>query len=110
MRASRVLLALALLAPLRAQTNTAELSGVITDATGGVLRQVELTLQNETTGVHRTAHTDGRGRYLFSHLAPGEYSLTARLEGFQTVERRAIALTVGREAVLDLTLAVGPVT
>src|SRR5260370_8654194 len=110
MRASRCFLTLVMVAPLLAQTNTAELSGVITDATGGVLRQVGLTLQNETTGARRSSHTDGRGYYLFSHLPPGEYSITAKLEGFQTAERRAIVLTVGREAVLDLTLRVGAVT
>src|SRR5260370_30905410 len=99
-----------MVAPLLAQTNPAELSGVITDATGGVLRQAGLTLQSEATGGRRSTHTDGRGYYLFSHLPPGEYAITAKLEGFQTAERRAIVLTVRREAVLDLTLSVGAVT
>jgi hypothetical protein len=114
MSAKRFVIAAAimLLAVLRmsAQSNSAELSGLITDTTGGVLREVELTLRNDIAGIQRVAHTDARGRYLFAHVPPGRYSLTARLEGFRTEERRAIILTVGREAVLDLTLAVGAVT
>src|SRR5712692_1023147 len=109
MRSSRALLGLALAIQLWAQTNTAEISGTMTDATGGVLRNVELTLQNETTGARRSAHTDERGNYLFSHLPPGGYQLTAKLEGFRTELRRGIVLTVGREAVLDMTLSLGEI-
>lgn len=91
------------------QANFAELSGTIKDATGGVVRGVELTLMHEATGGKRLVRTDDRGIYFLSHLAPGRYELVAKLSGFQTEKRQGIVLTVGREAVLDLVLTVGTV-
>ncbi|HET8548925.1 MAG TPA: carboxypeptidase regulatory-like domain-containing protein, partial [Bryobacteraceae bacterium] len=95
--------------PLCAQMNTAELVGTITDTSGGILRKVELVLHSDMTGSRRSSRTDANGRYVFSRVPPGEYELTARLEGFRTERRQGIQLTVGREAVLDLTLSVGAV-
>ncbi len=102
-------LALVALASALGQTTSAELTGAVKDVTGGALRKVELTLANTSTGTVRLAHTDDQGRYLISRLAPGEYELTAKLDGFQTDRHRGIVLTVGRAAVLDLTLSVGGV-
>jgi hypothetical protein len=105
---SSVLILIALLRAC-AQMNTAELSGTITDTSGGILRNVDLVLHSEMTGSRRVSRTDTNGRYLFSRIPPGEYELTARLEGFRAERRQGIQLTVGREAVLDLTLTVGTV-
>jgi hypothetical protein len=92
-----------------AQANFAELSGVVKDATGGVIRDAEISLLQLATGAKRSTASDEQGRYLLSRLAPGPYELTAKANGFQTERRQGITLTVGRLASLDLTLAVGSV-
>lgn len=92
-----------------AQT-TAELAGVVRDETGGVLPKVAIVATSAQTGAKRSTQTDERGFYRFSRLAPGEYEITAQLDGFQTERRRGLNLTVGREATLDLNLTVGAVT
>jgi hypothetical protein len=109
-RIRRGLAAVALVFPLSGQTNTAELAGVITDSSGGVLPRVELLLQSAATGSKRAGRTGDRGQYLFSRIPPGEYELIARREGFRSERRSGIVLTVGREAVLDLTMTVGAIT
>ncbi|MDX1980445.1 MAG: TonB-dependent receptor [Bryobacteraceae bacterium] len=94
---------------LLAQTNSAELAGVIVDQSGGAVERVNITLTNPATGVRRTSSTDGQGGYRFLRLAPGSYELTASMEGFRTERRDAVVLTVGQQATLNLTLTVGQV-
>ena len=100
-------LALAVALHAAAQINTAELSGTVTDQTGGVLRGAEVALTGEGTGMRRVTHTNQAGEYYFLHLAPGVYRLTAQMEGFAAETREGIELAVGRQAQLDFELHLG---
>lgn len=102
-----VVLSLAL--PVHAQTTGATLSGTVKDSSGAVLPGVTVVVTNTDTSGSRTVVTDRAGRFVASDLQPGPYSLKAALEGFTTVVRSGITLTVGRDAVADLELAVGAV-
>ncbi|OFV97502.1 MAG: hypothetical protein A3F68_03825 [Acidobacteria bacterium RIFCSPLOWO2_12_FULL_54_10] len=93
-----------------AQVTTGTILGTVKDSTGAVLPGAKVVLLNEETGISRTVETDAAGRYSALSLSLGNYRVTATLEGFQTVVRTGIVLTVGREAVVDLSLAVGAVT
>ena len=92
-----------------AQVNTADLIGTITDESGGVVRNVKVTLASQGTGTQRITHTNSAGRYNFEQLPPGLYRLTAQAVGFQTEVAPSVELTVGRRAELDLRLSVGEV-
>ena len=92
-----------------AQISTAELAGTITDESGGVIRNVEVTLTSANTAARRVTHTDASGRYNFEQLPPAGYRLTAQIEGFQTEVAPRIELTIGRKAFLDLRLKVGEI-
>ena len=91
------------------QVTTGTISGTIKDSTGAVLPGVKIVLLNQETGISRTVQSDGAGRYFASSLSLGRFEVTATLEGFQTVVRSGIVLTVGREAVVDLAMTVGAV-
>ncbi|MEZ5401683.1 MAG: carboxypeptidase regulatory-like domain-containing protein [Bryobacteraceae bacterium] len=95
-----------LLLPLAAlaQINTAELAGTLRDATGGVLRDAAVAVENAATGARRETRTGDAGQFRFVRLAPGDYTLTASATGFRTERREAIPLSVGRTAAIDLTL------
>jgi len=93
-----------------AQVNTATISGTVHDASGAVLPGVSVAIQNQDTGISRTVTTNEAGRYSAPALTLGNYQVTAELQGFQSQVRSGIALTVGREAVVDFTLAVGAVS
>src|SRR5207245_4689883 len=93
-----------------AQVNTATISGTVHDASGAVLPGVGVAIRNQDTGISRTVTTNETGRYSAPALGLGNYQVTAQLQGFQSQVRSGIALTVGREAVVDFTLAVGAVT
>jgi outer membrane receptor protein involved in Fe transport len=92
-----------------AQNVGGSLQGRVTDADGAGMPAVQVTVRNTATGATWELATDATGRYHILLLPPGEYEVRAALQGFQTVERRGIRLTVGHDAVLNLTLEVGRV-
>jgi hypothetical protein len=82
------------------------LRGSIKDA-GGVVPGVEVTLTNDATNISRTTSTNERGEYVFASVTPGTYSVKATLQGYKTIERRAIPIGTQQFITLDLTLEVG---
>ncbi len=97
---------LALSTGLRAQTVTAELSGQVTDTSGGVVAKATVTAVNTATGLSRTVQTSDGGHYFFASLPVGEYRVAVDHTGFGKSER-ALTLQIGQAAVLDFTLSVG---
>jgi hypothetical protein len=102
-----ILLLFLLASRLAAQGAGGAIAGTVTDQTGAVLPGATITIRNEETGTIRELVTGADGRFRAPDLPPGPYAVTAALEGFVTVARRGIRLTVGREAVLEFTLQVG---
>jgi len=100
------LLALLFSPPLRAQsTYTAQLTGVITDSSGGVIPSAKVILTDEATNVPVSATTNDKGIYVLTGLRPAKYTLRAEAPGFTTAERRGITLAVSQETTLDLSLS-----
>ena len=91
-----------------AQT-TATLTGSVTDASGGVLPGVEITIRREETGSTRVGTTDAGGRFVFPGLPVGRYGLHAELAGFRAHVRDDLVLTVGETIAVPLILTVGGV-
>ena len=98
-------LILASVAPAFAQAASASISGTITDAQGGVLPGVTLTVTNAENGVVRTSVTEGDGKYRVAGLNPGRYNMSADLPGFQTVAVKDITLQIGQDYTRDFQLA-----
>ena len=92
---------------LLAQGTSASILGVVEDESQAVLPGVTLTATNLETNLTRTSITDDEGRYRLFQLPLGPYEVRVELEGFNTEVRGPINLTLGREAVLDVTLGVG---
>ncbi|MBL8295562.1 MAG: carboxypeptidase regulatory-like domain-containing protein, partial [Bryobacterales bacterium] len=90
-----------------AQEFRATLQGTITDPSQAVVAGATATLRNTGTGVERQAITSDLGHYLFSFVAPGNYTLTVSAPGFKNVVREKISLSVSQDARLDLQLEVG---
>ncbi|MDA2934226.1 TonB-dependent receptor [Acidobacteria bacterium AH-259-D05] len=93
-----------------AQVTTGTISGTVSDETGGVLPGVEVTVTNTDTGGVRAVVTDDAGRYSAPNLTLGNYEVSAGLTGFQTGVRSGIKLTVGREAIIDISLRIGEIS
>ena len=96
-------LALALFAASAASGQTAELSGLVTDSTGGVIPGAAIDILNNENGLGRSIETDAAGRYAFAQLPPGNYSLFATMDPFQPVEIPGVALLVNTSTTRDIT-------
>jgi len=83
--------------------------GSLKDA-GGVVPGVEVTLTNEQTNVKRSTVTNERGEYVFANVDPGNYRVTAALQGYKTVDRAGIRVGTQQFLTLDLTMEVGAIT
>ena len=86
-----------LAAPVLARAQEAALSGVVTDATMGVLPGVTVKALQEATGNTFEAVTDQRGAYRIP-VRIGRYKITAELAGFRTVTREGVEILVGQTA------------
>jgi len=101
-----VILALATAVHVAAQGEaSAVVTGIITDAQGGVLPGVTVTLRNVESGTTRTTVTEAEGEYRMAGLLPGRYDLKAELQGFGVKEVPGLTLTIGRAVQMNLTMA-----
>jgi hypothetical protein len=100
-------LALFLIAPhSRAQsTYTAQLSGVVTDSSGGVIVGAKVILTDEATNVPTTAMTGKKGIYVLTGLRPARYTIRAEAQDFSPEDRKGVVLAVSQQATLDFTLS-----
>ncbi|MSO20933.1 MAG: TonB-dependent receptor [Acidobacteria bacterium] len=101
-------LALLLTPPLRAQVG-GKLEGVITDSSKSVVPGAMVTATNTETGIARESTTNAQGRFVFNALPPARYDIAASMTGFKTTLRQSITVSIGGDAIIDLTLEVGTV-
>jgi len=93
-----LLLALTLAAvspvPVRAQVETGQITGTVTDPQGAVVPGATVTVRSVDTGSTRNTTTTGEGNFAVTNLQPGNYEVTIEGAGFA---RKAIAarVTVG---------------
>lgn len=89
-----------------AQSTTGSIQGAVSDAQGGAVPGVTVTVRNIDTQLLRTTVTNASGNYDVQLLPPGEYVLIAELAGFRTQQRTGVRLTVNQAARIDFTLEI----
>lgn len=106
------LLALTTATAVSAQTRatTADLTGVVVDASKAVVPGVAVLATNAATGLERHAVTERDGRFSIPALPPGVYTVKASLAGFATQVAENVALALGQAGELHFTLQVGGAT
>jgi hypothetical protein len=87
-----------------AQTQRGSIDGKVVDNTGAVLPGVTVTVTGSLLITPQTEATDATGRYVFVNLLPGTYDLTYSIQGFRTLVRQGIIVSVGRTTTIDLNL------
>lgn len=93
---------------LLAQAPVGQVFGVVRDAGGLVVPNVTVTIEAHSTGQRFQTTTNASGDFLVRSLAPGEYSITAELQGFKKAVRRGIVVSALQNVRVDLALEVGP--
>jgi hypothetical protein len=94
----------------QARLTGADLTGVVTDESGGVLPGTTVLVTNTETNAVRTATTDERGQYYVAALPPGTYRIDVTLSGFAPRRRDSVVLQIGQSATFDVVLNVAGTT
>jgi hypothetical protein len=106
--ASSVLSTALILNPVvTAQERFGNFMGTVTDASGGVLSGVTVTLTNKDTNRVLTTRTNDLGDYVFRQVEPGHYQFTFEQTGFAKGEIADALIQVGKELKVDISLQVG---
>jgi len=100
---------MALGAIVNAQTATATLKGVVSDAGGGAVPGAVVTLTNTATNLQKTFTTDEGGHFTFTFVEPGFYALEAQAGGFKIHRQPRLQIEVGQALDLNVKLEPGDV-
>jgi len=105
-------LLLVVLTPTRlcAQVTGATVTGTVTDASGAVIPNAQVSVKNVATSELRDVTTNAAGFYSTPNLLPGRYEVIVTVPGFSTEVRSGVTLTVGAQQLLNITMKVGQVS
>jgi len=118
LRSARIVLCAALALPvlmtveptiLYAQSSMS-LTGTVLDPRGVPLPGAAVSVKNEATGATQKATSDSVGKYAFSGLAAGKYTVQVDDTGFATGEKVAVVVAAGQPVDVPVTLALGNVS
>ena len=90
-----------------AQTESARISGRVTDLSGAVIVGAECKITNLETNVSTAVPTNEDGIYVIPDLHPATYRLTIQKEGFRTVVHPSFQLYVQDAVNENFKLAIG---
>src|SRR5215469_2632406 len=91
-------------------TDSGTIVGVVTDASGAVVTDVQVALTDKSTGQNRTTPTNQAGHYVFVNLRPGMYDMSFRKNGFATTKAPGEEVKVGLTTTVNISLEVGGTT
>jgi hypothetical protein len=89
---------------------TGSIFGKVTDASGGVLPGVTVTVSGPALQQPLTSVTQESGAYQFPTVPIGTFTVTFELTGFKKVTRQNIVIVTGFNVPLDMKLEVGAMT
>jgi Carboxypeptidase regulatory-like domain/TonB dependent receptor-like, beta-barrel len=96
---------------VRAQSNVdGAVGGAVTDPDGKLVPDADVSAVNVATNARGTAKTDGSGRYIITHLAPGVYTVEVTAKGFSTYKQENVVVEVGRVTPIDAKLGLASQT
>src|SRR3954463_4119864 len=89
-----------------AQGTSGTITGRVVDQQGSAVPGATVTAKSAATGFTRSEVSDAGGVYRLSALPIGIYDVTADLQGFTTVSKKAVEVNVGQNQNVDFGLKV----
>jgi hypothetical protein len=96
-------------AAVSAQSFTASVRGVVTDASGAAVPAAKVLVLDVERNTRFNAVTDEAGRYVVTALPPGTYTLSVEAQGFKRFLSGAFTLLVQQQQTVDAQLQVGDI-
>src|SRR5882762_1047687 len=91
------------------QTETATVSGLVTDRTAAAVSGAEVRLQSVERGTVTTTTTNDAGIFVFPSVYAGQYQLSVRKQGFKQVDLLGLIVNVQDHVEQNVRLEVGSV-
>jgi hypothetical protein len=96
---------------MRAQELTATLSGIVSDSTGAVIPNADVTITlNGVAGASRVVKSDGTGFFKAAGLSNGFYTVSVVAPGFESFTAKNVKLDVGEKHSLNVDMKTGSVS
>jgi hypothetical protein len=89
-----------------AQVDRSGLTGIVTDASGSALTDVQVVAIQNSTGMQRQTTTSDAGVYSIPNLPVGSYTVTFSRSGFAPLTYPELAQTIGQTRKLDVEMKV----
>ena len=93
--------------PGLAQVDQGAITGSVTDPTGAVVNNAQVTLTNVDNGLVLQTTTSSSGEYTFSPVRIGNYTISATAPGFATTTQKDLKVSVQQRVQLNLQLKPG---
>ncbi|MGA7921191.1 MAG: TonB-dependent receptor [Candidatus Acidiferrales bacterium] len=93
-----------------AQSPSGTISGLVLDPDGRAIRDAEIVIVNDVTGVQYSGKTNAEGIYVVPDLPPGPYRLQVSKVGFKALIKPDIVLNVEDALAINFTLPIGAVS
>lgn len=91
-----------------AQTvTTGTVIGTVTDPSGAAVSDATVVLRNKATNSQATQKTNSVGQYTFVNVAPGEYQVMVKKDGFRTADVPSLTVDVAKSYNIDVKLEIG---
>ena len=87
-----------------AQSISGRITGAVTDPSGAIVREAEVSVTNEATGGQRRATANQNGFYVIPELPVGTYTLKVETANLAPATRRHVKVDVGAETRVDVEL------
>src|SRR5579863_7376698 len=91
----------------RGQVDSASVSGVITDQSGGIVAGAEVRITNSETNATSIGISNQSGVYLITSLKPGRYRIRVEKDGFKGIDLTDLHLNVQDAVSRNFSLQVG---
>ena len=89
------------------QQTTGSIAGTVTDATGGVVPNVSVTVSGVSVGFNRTVQSDSQGTFRLQQIPAGTYKImTAALGGFAATTLENVTVNIENETVATIKLGI----
>ncbi|HZP06232.1 MAG TPA: carboxypeptidase-like regulatory domain-containing protein [Terracidiphilus sp.] len=89
------------------QVDEGSITGTVTDSTGAVVPDAEVTLLNTDQGLTLQTHTGAAGAYTFAPVRIGHYTVTVTAKGFATTTQTNLTVQVAQALLVNVALKPG---
>jgi Carboxypeptidase regulatory-like domain len=102
-------IAILLLSPqgISQTAGTGSIQGTISDVSGAIIANAEITITNTATQIKHSASTGESGLYSFPNLAIGTYTVEVVANGFKHYRQSNVVLEVGSSIAINVVMMVG---